>query len=82
MLDDSVVDIIRERMKKDGGAVIVYGETVQDRQFQPNQKIRIVGGSYIGLDGLYQQRQGDRIIALLNCFGRKVRASVPERHVA
>jgi len=82
MLDDSVVDIIRERMKKDGGAVIVYGETVQDRQFQPNQKIRIVGGSYIGFDGLYQQRRGDRIIALLNCFGRKVRASVPERHVA
>jgi len=82
ILDDSVVDEIRARMKKDGGAIVIHGETVQDRQFQPNQKIRIVGGAYIGFDGLYCQRQGDRIIALLNMFGRKVKASIPERHVA
>ena len=82
ILDDRIVDDIKERMERDGGAVVLKGETVQDRQFRPNQPIRIVGGAYIGHDGLYCQRQGDRIIALLNMFGRKVKTSVPERHVA
>lgn len=81
-LDESIIQAIRSKCDEDGGAVIIRGETVQERQFQPNQPIRIVGGAYIGLDGLYCQRQGDRIIALLNMFGRKVRTSIPERHIA
>jgi len=81
-LEESIIDAIRAKVDEDGGAVIIHSETVQERHFKPNQLVRIVGGAYIGLDGLYCQRQGDRIITLLNMFGRKVRASVPERHVA
>ena len=82
LVPDSVIDSIRKRMDDDGGAILVGdGEPVR-RKFKAGEKLRIVGGVNIGLEGFYVKSDRDRVVALLNLFGRKVTAVLPERFVA
>ena len=81
---DSEVNVIMDRQAIEGGSALLEDpdEPIK-RQYRPGQAIKIVGGSYIGFDGLYVTRASDRIVALLKLFnGREVHASVNERYVA
>ena len=83
-VSESEVGKIKAKADIDGGSVLLADpdEPIK-RQYRPGQAIKIVGGSYIGFDGLYVTRASDRIVALLKLFnGREVHASVNERFVA
>ena len=81
-IEDAVVDRIRDRMTADGGAVILEDDEPEKKNLIPGQEIRIVAGSHVGFGGLFVGREKDRIIALLNLFGRQVRTTVHESQVA
>ena len=78
---DGVVEGIRERMRRDGGAVILEGLKGGRRNFSAGERIEINGGAYAGLRGVYVGRAGDRVRALLTMFGRTVTATVAEENV-
>lgn len=82
IISDNIIESIQYRMDEDGGAILLRQERETRKSFKNGQKIRIIGGAHIGCDGFYVSRTKDRIIALLNMFGRKVRATIPEKHVA
>lgn len=79
---DSIIEGIKERMNRDGGAVILEDNLPKPKDLKPGQKIRVISGPHVGLEGLFVGRERDRIIALLNLFGRQVRATVKESQVA
>ena len=78
---DEVIEEIRLKMAKDGGAILVRDTRQFPTPFQKGQKIRVIGGAYLGLEGLFLGRSKDRIVALLNIFGRQVKATVKEEDV-
>ena len=82
VVPESKVQEIRDRMAAGGGAVILINDEPLKRSFTPGQPIRVIGGTYQGIEGLFVSRANDRIIALLNMFGGQVRSSIPEADVA
>ncbi len=79
---ESVVQALRKQMEADGGAILVGDNGPPARKFEKDQPIRIIGGVNIGLEGFYVSKSNDRVVALLNMFGRRVTATVPEKFVA
>lgn len=81
-VSDLVIAGIQMRMDDDGGAILVGDDSPAARQFTKGERIRIIGGTNIGLEGFYVSSSKDRVVALLNMFGRPVTAVLPERYVA
>lgn len=77
-VSDDLIEDLRGRMVD--GAIELGRPRVE--RFSVGDRVRINEGAYAGLWGIYQRSQGDRIVALLNMFGRPVRATVPEAFVA
>lgn len=82
LVPDHVIAQIQTRMDDDGGAILVGDADPVRRKFKEGEKLRIVGGVNIGLEGIYVSSSKDRVVALLNMFGRPVTAVLPERFVA
>ena len=78
---EKVVSEIRKRMDADGGAVILEDDTPKKRTFKLGQEIQVIGGTHAGMRGLYVSRSKDRVIALLNMFGRQIKATIQENHI-
>ena len=81
-VSDSVIASIQKRMDDDGGAIVVGDKEPLRRKFKQGEKLRIIGGVNIGLEGMFVSQSKDRVIALLNLFGRQVPTVLPERYVA
>ena len=81
-ISEKTVAGIMERMAKDGGAVILEGDPQGKRTFTKGQEINVTEGTHAGMKGLYVSRSKDRVIALLNMFGRQVRATIDESHIS
>jgi len=78
-IEETVIDAIKSQMDDGGGAILLAGEPI--KRFQSGQRVKVVGGAYLGMDGLYVSRAGDRITCLLDMFGRKTRTNLPERFI-
>lgn len=79
---DVVIDGIKKRMDEEGGSIVVRGDKPLDRHFHPGQTIRVVGGAYLGYEGIFVEKTKDRVIALLKMFEREVTADIRAEHVA
>lgn len=67
-VDDEVVDTIRENC---GDQTFVPGVT----------KLKVVGGAWDGIEGLFGGNDGDRVKVLLNLMGRQVTKEVSKYSV-
>jgi len=78
VLPESVIDEIKSRMVNG----VVQLSAPSKRNFLRGQRLKVVAGGYAGLSGLFVRRSKDRIVALLNMFGGKILATVPESNIA
>jgi transcriptional antiterminator RfaH len=77
----SVPDGLVEAMlaRRDAGGAV----SLAPKAFVKGQSVRVVGGPFADLEGLFQEMAGhDRVVLLLNLLGRKVRAIVPMEGLA
>jgi len=75
-----VIENIRARIAEHGGAVRIDA-TPRPPTFTPGQTVRVTGGAFQGLQGLYVASARDRVTLLLDILGRSVQTSVPHQFV-
>jgi transcriptional antiterminator RfaH len=52
------------------------------RKLRAGARVSLVGGSFLGLDGIFEREAGqDRVVVLLSLLGREVAVGVPSRFV-
>lgn len=75
LLDEVVVDEIRNRMHSDGGAVKPV-EAIR-KIFLRDDPIAIIEGPLAGFSGLFVSNEEDRVTVLLNMLGRPQYIEIP-----
>jgi len=78
----SVIVELQMRVNEGNGAVILEDDRPKPMAFKAGQKIRVIGGTHCGLEGLFVKSEAGRVVALLNLFGRAVRATIKQEFVA
>lgn len=81
-ISETIIESIKTRMTCDGGSILIEDTTQKKRTFYSGQIINVIGGTHAGMSGLYVSSKKDRVTALFHMFGRQVKATVEESHLA
>lgn len=72
-----VIEAIRARIERDGGAAVRLDEGRPPEQWPRDAAVRVVSGPMIGYDGYFQRASGDRITLMLDTARGLVPMSLP-----